>query len=143
MRRRFMKKYGTKTEFILGLIGVIIHTFVVSFIVAYLVNPDMLTLVIETTTGSEQELLIQFQNEIQRLDIIIYAGTAIVIFEWIGVFKNLKYTNNRTPIWGTFLILGALYSFFYFGGIEPFILLLLSGLISIIKYVKYTNSLSK
>lgn len=138
-----MKSYGTKTEFIIGLLGVIIHTFIVSFIVAYLINPDMLDVMIDSTSGNEQELLIQFKEEVSQIGIVIYAGCAIIVFEWLAIFKNLKYTNKMTPIWGLYLILGSLYSYFYFGGLEPFILLFISGSITLIKHYRFQKTLAK
>jgi len=134
-----MKNYGTKTEFILGLAGVILHTFVVMFIVAYLANPVALNTVIASSSGYEKEMLLRFVNEVNSLNIVVYAGSAIVVFEWMAIFRILKYSDKMTPFWAIFLILGALYAYFYFGGLEVFILLFLSGIITLIKYSKYSK----
>lgn len=131
-----MKNYSTKSEFIIGLLGVLMHTFVVMFIVAYLANPEMLNIMIETTSGTEQAMLIRFTEEVQSLDIMVYAGSAIIIFEWMAIFRILKYADKRTPLWASFLILGGLYSYFYFGGLEVFVLLVLSGFITLYKYYR-------
>lgn len=131
-----MKNYSTKTEFIIGLLGVLMHTFVVMFIVAYLANPEMLTVMIESTSGVEQAMLIRFTEEVQSLDIMVYAGSAIIVFEWMAIFRILKYSDKMTPLWAGFLILGGLYSYFYFGGLEVFVLLVLSGFITLYKYYK-------
>lgn len=131
-----MKKYSTVIEFSIGLLGVFIHSVIAVFIGAYLINPDTLTAIIETTTGNERALLEQFIIDVENLRFMVYAGTAIVIFEWIAVFNIYKYTNRKTPIWALFLILGSLYAYFYFGGLEVFILLLSSGLITLVKYYR-------
>ena len=131
-----MKRYSTMLEFLIGLLGVFIHSVIVIFIVAYLANPNSLLSVIEATTGDERALLEQFISDVEQLRFMVYAGSAIVIFEWIAVMQIRKHTNRKTPIWALFLILGSLYAYFYFGGLEVFVLLLTAGLISLIKFYK-------
>lgn len=138
-----MKNYSTKIEFILGLLGVLMHTFVVMFIVAYLASPETLEIMIEQTTGNERQMLLNFTEEVNKLRFIVYAGSAIIVFEWLAVFRIRKYTNRQTPLWAAFLILGSLYSYVYFGGLEPSILLALSGFISFFKFHRYNKSKSK
>lgn len=129
-----MKNYGTKTEFIIGLIGVIMHSFVVMFIVAFLASPGSLETFLETTTGAEREMLLRFMGEVESLDYMVYVGSAIIVFEWMAIFRILKYADRMTPYWAWFLILGALYAYFYFGGIEVFVTLLFSGVLTLVKY---------
>lgn len=132
-----MKSYSTLFEFLIGLLGVIMHTFVVMFIVAYLASPSSLEFMIESTTGSEQAMLTQFLQEINDLSFMVYAGSFILIFEWVAIFRILKHADKNTPLWAVFLILGALYAYFYFGGLEVFILLMLSGVITLVRYYKH------
>ena len=127
-------------QFIIGLIGVLIHTFVVLFILSYVLYPDALEVMIEVTSGNEQQLLLEFQNEVLNLGYMVYPGSIIIIFEWLAIFKTKKFSNEFTPIWGSFLILGSLYSYFYFGGLVAAILLFISSVMSIIKYVRTKNS---
>ena len=134
-----MKRYSTKTEFFIGLLGVIIHTFVVMFIIAYLSDPSMLTAMIDVSNPSQQELLQQFAADMERLSFMAYVGSAIIIFEWLAIFRILKYADSKTPIWAMFLILGSLYSYFYFGGLTASILLFLSGVMTIFRYKKHQS----
>jgi len=129
-----LKNYNTIFEFIIGLFGVVIHTIIVTFIVAYKAMPGSLEAIIETTSGEERILLEQFISDVNDLSFMVYFGSAIVIFEWIAIFRILKHSDRCTPIWTTFLILGALYAFFYFGGLEVFILLMASALITLTRY---------
>jgi hypothetical protein len=134
-----MKKYYTVVEFIIGLLGVIIHTIIVIFIVSYLANPGQLEMVIENTTGNEQALLQQFVDDVNRFGFIVYVGSAIVIFEWIAIVQIKKRLDRKTPMWASFLILGALYAYFYFGGLEVFVLLLISSFLSLYRWRQSTK----
>lgn len=129
-----MKQYSTKAEFLIGLVGVIIHSVVVVFFIGYLLNPSTLDVMIEQATGEELALLQQFAQDVESLGFLIYAGSAIVVFEWIALFRIRRYANRMTPVWGLFLILGALYAYFYFGGVEVFVLLTISGILTIYRY---------
>jgi len=134
-----MKSYSTITEFIIGLLGVIIHSFVVIFIVSYLANPSQLDFYLESATGIEQQMLQQFVDDVHNFSYMAYFGSAIVLFEWIAVFRIRKHANTRTPIWASFLILGALYAYFYFGGLEATLLLFISGVLTLVRYYQHRN----
>lgn len=113
-----MKKYNSKLEFFIGLIGVIMHTIIVLFIVGYLSDPTMLEEILPQTSGEEHAMLLSFLDDVNSLSFMIYIGSAIVVFEWMAIFRILKYTDKMTPVWALFLILGALYAYVYFGGLE-------------------------
>lgn len=134
-----MKRYNSILEFIAGLIGVLIHSVIAIFIISYLAYPEILIVMIDATTGTEQQMLLAFANDAKQIQPIIYLGTAIIIFEWIAIFKLLKAENKLTPVWSAYLILGSLYAYFYFGGLEVFVLLLFSGSVSMYKYFKHTR----
>lgn len=132
-----MKQYNSLFEFILGLVGLLIQSLIVLLILSYLAFPEMIQTMIDVSSGNEKAMLMSFVDEVKQIQPILYLGTAIILFEWIALFKILKYENKLTPIWSAYLVLGALYAFFYFGGLEVFILLLISGSLSLYKYFKH------
>lgn len=137
-----MKNYNSTLEFTLGLFGVVIHSVIVIFILSYLAYPEMLLSMIDASQGEEKELLINFMTDTDSIEPIIYIGTAIIPFEWIALFKIRKYENKLTPVWSAYLILGSLYAYFYFGGLEVFILLLIPGTMTLYKYLKHNKLFS-
>lgn len=132
-----MKNYNSLLEFIAGLVGVLIHSVIVIFMLSYVAFPEMLTVMIDATTGQEQQMLLTFVEDVSQIQPIIFVGTAIVIFEWVAIFKILRQENKLTPIWAAYLILGSLYAYFYFGGLEVFLLLFFAGALTLFKYFKH------
>lgn len=135
-----MKKSYSWIEFLIGLVGVLIHTIVVLFIISYVLYPDALEVMIDVTQGDEQAMLMQFASDVNDLGFMVYAGSLIIIFEWLAIFKTKKLFNQYTPIWISFLILGSLYAYVYFGGLLAAVCLFLSGTINLIKYLVSKNS---
>lgn len=132
-----MKNYSTRLIFISGLIGTLIHTLIVTFLVSYLAYPEMLHVMIDVSSGAEKEMLQSFVTDMQSFEPIVYFGFAIIAFEWLALFRIRKFENKMTPFWSSYLILGSLFAYFYFGGLEVFILLFLSGTLSLYKYFKF------
>ena len=131
-----MKNYSTILIFISGLIGTLIHTLIVIFLVSYLAYPEMLHVMIEVSSGTEKEMLQNFVVDMQSFEPIVYFGFAIIAFEWLALFRIRKYENKMTPFWSSYLLLGSLFAYFYFGGLEVFVLLFTSGSLSLYKYFK-------
>lgn len=132
-----MKHSNSILEFILGLIGVLIHSVIVIFMLSAIAYPEILTVMIDASSGFEKEMLLSFASDVALVHPIIYVGTAIVVFEWIAIFKILKEENKLTPVWSAFLLLGSFYAYFYFGGLEVFVLLLIPALMTFYKYFKH------
>lgn len=132
-----MKNYRSTIEFILGLIGVIIHSVIALFMLSYLAYPELLEVMIDASSGLEQEMLLSFVRDVSQIQVLIYLSTAIIIFEWISIFQILRNENKLTPLWSAYLILGSLYAYVYFGGLEVSVLLMISGTMTLYKYNKY------
>lgn len=132
-----MKNYRSTIEFITGLVGVIIHSIIALFMLSYLAYPEFLEVMIDASSGIEKEMLLTFVSDASQIHVLIYLSTAIIIFEWISIFQILRYENKLTPLWSAYLILGSLYAYVYFGGLEVSVLLMISGTMTLYKYNKH------
>lgn len=132
-----MKKYNSLIEFLAGLVGVLLHSFIAIFLISYLAYPDMLLVMLDVAEGAEKQALLSFIEDVSHIHPVIYVGIAIIMFEWYALFQIRKYENKRTPVWAAYLILGSLYAYFYFGGLEVFLLLFFSGSLTLYKFFKH------
>ena len=135
--RYIMKKYNSLLEFVAGLIGVILHSLIAIFLLSYLAYPDMLLVMLDVSEGAEKQALLSFIEDVSHIHPIIYVGTAIVVVEWYALLQIRKYENKQTPVWSAYLILGSLYAYFYFGGLEVFLLLFFAGSLTLYKFFKH------